>query len=215
MRALVLAALLAAGLPAVAESGPVVTAEYTNPGLIPAHWTLEIHPDGRAHFRSERGSAPRESGELEAPNLDQDLQVSPKFAEHAFEVARRKKRFETQCESHLKVAYQGTKKLAYSGPDGEGACEFNYSRDNEIQSLGDAMQSVANTLIVGARLQSLLQHDRLGLDKETETLAESAANGRAQQIGSIRDILERLAEDDSVLERVRRRAKALLARAEN
>jgi hypothetical protein len=70
-------------------------------------------------------------------------------------------------------------------------------------------------MIEGARLQSLLLHDRLGLDRETEILTESAADGRAQQIGSIRDILERLAEDDSVLERVRRRARALLDRARN
>lgn len=215
MRVLVLAVLLSASFPAIAEGGPVITAEYTNPGLIPAHWTLEIHPDGHAHFRSERGNAPRDNLQFEAPNLNQDVQVSPKFAEHVFEVAKRKKRFETQCESHLKVAYQGTKRLAYAGPDGEGACEYNYSKDADIQSLGEALQSVANTLIVGARLQTLLQHDRLGLDKETEILTESAADGRAQQIGSIRDILERLADDDSVLERVRRRAKALLARSEN
>ena len=42
---------------------------------------------------------------------------------------------------------------------------------------------------------------------------QSAGDGRAQQICSIRDILERLSEDPSVMERVRKRAKALLARA--
>jgi len=35
-----------------------------------------------------------------------------------------------------------------------------------------------------------------------------------QQICTIRSILERLAGDDAVMERVRRRARALLARAE-
>jgi hypothetical protein len=60
-----------------------------------------------------------------------------------------------------------------------------------------------------------LLHDRLGLDKETEALVESAADGRAQQIGSIRDILERLAEDPAVLERVKRRARMLLSKADN
>ena len=63
------------------------------------------------------------------------------------------------------------------------------------------------------RLQALLPYDKLGLDRETEILAESAAEGRAQQIGSIRDILERLADDPAVMERVKRRARALLARA--
>ena len=73
---------------------------------------------------------------------------------------------------------------------------------------------VATTIIEGARLEKLLQHDPLGLDKEIQNVQEAAEDGRAQQICSIKDILERLSEDNSVLERVRKRAKALLAHAE-
>jgi hypothetical protein len=73
---------------------------------------------------------------------------------------------------------------------------------------------VAGTILEGARLELLLQHDRLGLDAETEYLMEAAGDGRAQQIVAIRGILERLAEDDQVMERVRKRARVLLARAE-
>ena len=46
MRILVLVALAALAVPAIAESEPLFQAEYSNPGLVPAHWTLEIHPDG-------------------------------------------------------------------------------------------------------------------------------------------------------------------------
>ena len=74
--------------------------------------------------------------------------------------------------------------------------------------------AVATTIIEGARLEKLLQHDPLGLDKEIQNVQEAAEDGRAQQICSIKDILERLSEDNSVLERVRKRAKALLAHAE-
>jgi hypothetical protein len=59
----------------------------------------------------------------------------------------------------------------------------------------------------------LLQHDRLGLDKEMEYLVDAAGDGRAQQICAIREILVRLAEDDEVLDRVRKRAKLLLVQA--
>jgi hypothetical protein len=216
MRGLILAGIVALALPALGEGGAIVRADFSNPGLIPGHWSLEVHPDGSAHFRSQRGTAARVPGEgIEPPDVDRDFQLSPKFADRIFQVAHHKKLFQVECESHMKVAFQGTKMLAYSGPEGQGSCEFNYSKDPEIQGLGDDLVSVANTMIEGARLQSLLLHDRLGLDKETEILTESAADGRAQQIGSIRDILERLADDDSVLERVRRRARALLDRAQN
>jgi hypothetical protein len=198
------------------ESEPLVLVEYSNPGLVPAHWTLELHSDGRAHFRSERGTAARtDTQDFEAPDVDRDFKLSASFTDRVFQVAHKKKLFRVDCDSRMKVAFQGVKKLTYTGPDGQGSCEFNYSRDTEIQSLGDDMVSVATTMIEGARLQLLLLHDRLGLDRETEALTESAADGRAKQIGSIREILERLADDDTVLERVRRRARALLKGSQN
>jgi len=71
---------------------------------------------------------------------------------------------------------------------------------------------VAQTILEGARLEVLLQHDRLGLDQEMEFLTEEFQDGRAQEVDAIRDILERLAADDEVLDRVRKRAQNLLAR---
>ena len=196
-----------------AEASSSFEASFSNPGLIPAEWTLEFHPDGTGHFKTERGSAPGQG--IEAADVDRDIQLSAEFAAHVFELAEKKKLFKNGCESHLKVAYQGTKKLTYTGPAGQGSCQFNYAKDPEIQALGDSLVSVATTLIEGARLQALLLHDRLGLDHETQVLVESAADGRAKQFGSIREILERLAEDPAVLERVKRRARMLLTKADS
>lgn len=207
-----LAVLLGVSHARAEASDAVFEIDFTNPGLVPAQWTLEMHPDGSGHFRTERGQAKADG--IEAPDIDKDIHLSAQFAEHVFQIVERKNMFRRGCESHLKVAFQGTKKLTYSGPDGQGSCSFNYSRDPEIQNLGDSLISVATTLVEGARLQTLLLHDRLGLDKETEILVESATEGRAQQIGSIRDILERLAEDPAVLERVKHRARMLLTKAD-
>jgi hypothetical protein len=196
-------------------AGAVVEADFSNPGLSPSHWTLMLRPDGSGHFHSERGKVQADGSEgLDASSVDRDIQVSGRFAERVFETAGRHKWFNQECESHLKVAFQGWKKLSYSGPEGQGTCEFNFSKDKEIQALGDALTAVAETLLEGSRLEMLLQHDRLGLDKETEYLVEASKDGRAQQIGAIRGILERLVGDEDVMERVRKRARILLARAE-
>ena len=74
--------------------------------------------------------------------------------------------------------------------------------------------AVAGAIVEGARLEILLQHDRLGLDKEMEYLMEAAGDGRVQQICAIRGILQRLADDPEVMERVRKRARQLMARAD-
>jgi hypothetical protein len=193
---------------------PVVQMDYSNPGLTPAHWVLMLWQDGSGHFRSERGNAPLDTSQgFEAANVDRDIQVSAAFAGHVFQTVHQHRLFNIECESHMKVAFQGWKKVSYNGPDGSGVCTFNYSKDKEIQNLGESLVAVAGAIEEGARLETLLQHDRLGLDKEMEYLTEAAGDGRVQQICAIRGILERLAADPEVMDRVRKRARVLLARA--
>jgi hypothetical protein len=190
-----------------------VRIEFSNPGLIPATWTLELHPDGSGHFHSERGSAPQVSmGWTEPPDLNQDVRVSAAFAAHVFETAATERYFQVDCESHAKVAFQGTKRLSYTGPDGNGACSFNYAKDKSIQELGDSLEAVATTIIEGARLERLRQHDRLGMDQEMQNFVEMTADGRAAEVGVIREELEQITNDETLMGRVRRKARDLLAK---
>jgi hypothetical protein len=233
LRWTLLGAILAAGLaphasftqiasaPAVAgvilvDARPVVEVDYTNPGLSPSHWTLTLHPDGSGRFHSQMGNVPTGTPQqIDAPDLDREIQLSATFAERVFRTAKRHKLFSEDCDSHMKVAFQGWKKLSYSGAEGRGTCTYNYTKDKEIGALGDSLEAVAQTIMEGARLEMLLQHDRLGLDREMEFLVDAAGSGRAQQICAIRQILVRLADDDAVLERVRKQARQLLARADS
>ena len=139
--------------------------------------------------------------------------MSPQFAAKVFDAARRHNWFNESCESHLKVAFQGWKTFTYTGEQGQGTCTFNYSKDKEMEELGDSVEAVATTILEGARLELLLQHDRLGLDAEIAFLTEAVGDGRAQQVCVISDILKRLVDDDEVLDRVRKRARTLLQQA--
>lgn len=224
MRAAILIAVVAAlAAPAWAQDAagsgsagadPVFEVDYTNPSLSPSHWTMTLHPDGRGHFRSEVGTA-RTRG-IEAPGVDRDFHVSAAYAGHVFEVVRQHHWFMAPCDAHTheKVAFQGWKRFSYSGPEGKGTCEFNYAKDQKIDALSESLGAVASTMVEGARLESLLVHDRLGLDEEMEYLVEAARDGRVQQIETIRGILERLVQDEKVMDRVRQRARELLAQSQ-
>lgn len=216
MRALALAlfAVLLA-LPARGEAGPVLRVDFSNPSLTPSHWTLVLHPDGSGHFEAERGNVPVTRPDVMGPiRVSRDVHLNEQFTRKLFDVVRRKGLSEDKCESHMKVAFQGWKKISYSGPEGKRSCEFNYSKNKEIQQLGDSIVGVASTILEGARLELLLQHDPLGLDKEMEYLMEAWDDGRLQQLCTIRGILERLEADPAVLARVRKRARTLLAQCE-
>lgn len=211
--AIAVVALAARGqAPAVADA--VIQVDYANSGQSPSQWTMTLHPDGTGHFRSQMGKmTDSDPHAFNTPAIDRDIQVSPDFARKVFDLAHRHNWFNEPCEAHLKVAFQGWKTLTYTGAQGHGACTFNYSKDKEIEALGESVEAVSQTILEGARLELLLQHDRLGLDAEMEFLTDAAGDGRAQQICTIRGILERLVQDDEVLERVRKRARALLEHA--
>jgi hypothetical protein len=196
---------------APAAADPTFQLDFSDPGLSPSQWTITLRPDGSGHFRSRAGKAPNDASPgIVPPAVDRDIQVSAAYAARVFAAAQRHKWFKEACESHLKVAFQGWKTLTYTGPQGQGSCTFNYSKDKEIEDLGDSLEAVAETILEGARMELLLQHDRLGLDAEMEFLVEAVGDGRAQQVCVIRETLERLAQDDTVLERVRKRARMLL-----
>jgi hypothetical protein len=213
MKMLWLAALaISLVLPAHADS--VVRVDFSNPGLYPAHWTLVLHPDGSGHFHAEGGKKPDNDQDTILPaSVDRDVTLGQDYTAHIFQTMHDPRILHGRCESHLKVAFQGMKKISYSGPDAEGGCEFNYSNNKQIQELGESLVGVGLTLIEGARLELLLQHDPLGLDKAIQYIVEAADDGRLQQIYAIRGILERLEDDPRVLDRVRKRARLLLAKA--
>ena len=208
-----------AALPCASQSPApqdgVFTADFTNPGTSPSHWVLTLHRDGSGHFHADgaKDGEPAKQTAIDVSSEDRDVHLSKEFADKVFATAQQHNWFNQACESHYKVAFQGWKKISYSGPEGQGSCTFNYSQDKQIQTLGESLVGVAETLREGARLELLLQHDRLGLDQEMEYITDSAKDGRLREIVAIRDILERLAQDDELLERVRKRARSLLAQA--
>lgn len=213
MRASLLALLAVLLVPtAHGDSASMVRFDFSNPGLYPSQWTLTLHPDGSGHFHAEGGNKPGYAADSLLPGkVDKDVSLSANFTQRIFQTVHDPRILGGNCESHLKVAFQGSKKITYSGPDGQGGCEFNYSKTKEIQDLGESLVAVGSTLIEGARLELLLQHDPLGLDSAMQYVVEASNDGRLQQICSIRGILERLEDDPHVLDRVRKRARTLLA----
>lgn len=210
---LFLAALLLV-VPARSEQEPQVRFDFSNPSLYPAQWSLVLHPDGSGHFHAEGGNRPtNDSDTIEPAKVDRDIRLSSDFTKRIFQTVHDKRILINKCESHLKVAFQGLKKISYDGPDAHGGCEFNYSTNKDVQDLGESLVGVGSTLIEGARLELLYQHDPLGLDKAIQYVVEATGDGRLQQICAIRGILERLEDDPRVLDRVRKQARLLLARS--
>jgi hypothetical protein len=195
-------------------AGAQVGFTYENKQLQPAKYSFLIDESGSGHFHSQPGDPPPAdtvSYQTLAEAQDRPVQLSRPVVERIFSTARAQKFFAIKCEDGKdKVAFQGMKQLSYQGPDGSGSCTYNWSKSGAIEKLTTIFESIAFTLEEGRRLEVEHKHDRLALDGELGDLLSAVKDGRAIEVQSIQPILQKIAEDDAVLERARIRAKKLL-----
>ncbi len=199
------------GLPLAAQTA-LIRFTYENPKLQPPKYVFTVHEDGSGHFRSEGGGpTPDDPQNLPAGPQDRPIHVSKSLRDSMFAAARKNKLFATRCEDPEKnIAFQGTKTLAYEGPEGTGSCTYNWSKSAQINKLTDQFEAMAVTLEEGDKLQRQYEHERLSLDLEMEFLDQMVRDGRATEVENIAPILQKLADDEAVLQRVQRRARGLL-----
>ncbi|MGC2403553.1 MAG: hypothetical protein WA510_27430 [Acidobacteriaceae bacterium] len=190
--------------------GAQIRFTYENPKLQPHKYVITVEEDGNGHFTSEStGAAEGES--VGSESQDRPIHVSKALRESMFAIAHKNKLFAISCDDGGKsIAFQGNKTLEYEGPEGKGSCMYNWSKNAQIDKLTDRFQAIAATLDEGGKLEREYEHGRLSLDGEMENLTEMVKDDRAIEIENIAPILEKLASDEAVLQRVQRRARALL-----
>jgi hypothetical protein len=211
----------------IALGGPILAADgggsaqirftYQNPQLQPPKYVLTVNEDGTGHFRSEGGGqASTDPGNIPAEPQDRPIRISKAVRESIFAAARKSKLFAIACDDGGKnIAFQGTKTLQFESPEGQGSCTYNWSKNPQIDKVTDQFEAIAATLDEGSKLERQYEHGRLSLDSELELLDQMVRDGRALELENIAPILQKLADDEAVLQRVQRRARALLAQAKN
>jgi hypothetical protein len=201
-----------------AAAPPTIVFHFDDPQLQPAIYTIEIHEDGSGRYKSTSAAAPDATvsggpvGDITAQPTDREIRISDALRSQLFAAARSHHFFAIACEAAKNhVAFTGKKTLSYSGADGHGSCTYNYSKDEQLNRIAEEMEAVAYTLEEGQRIALQHEHSRLALDAELETLEEAARNGRALELENIAPQLQLIVNDEEIMLRARKRAKALLA----
>lgn len=193
--------------PAPAQAaGFRLTASYDRPGLPVPHWQIRIAPSGQVEYTSEHaaGGTPAASG----PTLFKLSQSGSAKLQQLLDDSHGMQPCETKTKG---LARMGMKALEYqSGAQPAVQCTFNYTDNKPLASAVDYLLAVSYTIEQGATLEHLHRYDRLGLDPVMTQLATAYKAGQAQEVQSIRQTLDTLANDDAVLERVRQKAAELL-----
>ncbi|SEF68857.1 hypothetical protein SAMN05421819_0827 [Bryocella elongata] len=184
----------------------VIVFDLRREALEPKRWGFEIHADGHGRYYAQ--GAPT----VEAPSgtVWQDVTVSKATMERLLAGAQHDDRCETRAKH---IANTGQKTLSFVHGDAWFTCSFNFSDNEAVTKTEETFQALAETIQFGVRLQHERRFDRLSLDPEMESLEGELKGGRALEIANIAPILKSLAQDERVIDRVRRRAARMLESA--
>jgi hypothetical protein len=200
------------GLSALAQQGAGPTVAFTCdfPGSDPSHYGISVISDGHASYVSD-GKLAKDS-EPDAP-FTQDFTLPAASVAHIFDLAKQAHYFEGKIDSGKKnLASTGEKILTYKDAQKNTTATYNYSPIPAVQDLTTLFQSLSATLEFGRRIEFERHYQKLALDGELKRLEDMATRGEVVEVMVIAPILQKLIDDQSVINTVRARAQRLLAR---
>ncbi|MFZ1160027.1 MAG: hypothetical protein WAO10_19740 [Candidatus Sulfotelmatobacter sp.] len=217
-RALPLSALLGV-LPAIALILCAATARAAEPATItftldfptsdPDRYTISVTQAGHGKYECSAKISP-ESDDRE--NYQAEFELSPAGRARVFDLAAQAHFFAGKIDSgNRKLAFTGSKTLAYKDGEHSTSATYNYSTVPPVQELTAFFQNLSATLEFGRHLAYFHRYQKLALDEELKHMEDQARSNELSELQAVQPVLQQILDDQSVLNVVRARAERLLA----
>jgi hypothetical protein len=193
---------------------PTVTYTFDWPSIQPHHYSIAVDSTGRAAYESitAEGTATQS---VDGDPYQVKFTVSEPTRSRIFEIAKQLNYFNGDFDfKRHKIAFSGTKTLAFAEGNKKFQTSFNWSENPAIQQLTELFTGIANTEEAGRRLEHLRRFDKLGLNQELARMEDLSKNRGLAEVQSITPILQQLASDPAVMNIARERAQRLLRLAQ-
>jgi hypothetical protein len=194
---------------------PTVSFVFDHPQISPNHFEITVDRSGKGSYVSHSDTKPEdESARLRDEDLQRTFILSQRTLERIFDLVKTARYLDGQFDyTKSKIAFTGKKTLSYHDQTRHTSTTFNWSENQAIDELGSIFLGISSTLESGARLEHMLQHEKLALNSELASLEQQAKNRQTREIRLIAPVLQQIAGDNSVMTVARRRAERLLAAA--
>ena len=193
-----------------AQTPPTITFALDFPGSSPEHYSFQIPSQGKASYES-RGPLDPESDARDDFRLDFDLTSATRA--RIFDLAGKVHNFSGDLDSHRKnLASTGNKTLSYNDGSKQTSATYNYSNQAPVQELTRLFQDMASTLEFARRLDYFHRYQKLALDAELKRMEQMAKGNGLAELQAAEPVLRQIADDPSVINVVRARAKSLTER---
>jgi hypothetical protein len=201
---------VALAMPLQAQEHATVTFTLDFPGSQPDHYAISISSDGHSTYDSNS----KLSDDSEEDPFHLDFVVSDAARTRLFDLTARAKYFQGELDSKKRnLASTGNKTLAYRDGRHNNQGSYNYSPNPAVQELTSFFQNLSSTLEFGHRIEYFHHYQKLGLDEELKRLEDTARQNGLEELQVIAPILQKVAEDATVINPVRARAQRLLRQA--
>ncbi|GAC1433712.1 MAG: hypothetical protein NVS1B11_15340 [Terriglobales bacterium] len=187
---------------------PTVTFSIDFPGAVPDHYVLSVSSDGTGTYESS-GDAQAQPG----PSDPYRFAISTQATKRIFDLTAKADHFAKKVDSDKNVAFTGTKTLTYRDISRTTKATYNYSSVPPIQMLTGIFQRLSTTLEFGRRLDYDYRYQKLALEAELKRMEQMQRDNDLEGLEAISPILEKIANDASLMNISRARAQRLIADA--
>ncbi len=198
------------------DAVPTIAFTCDFPGSVPSHYEVSVAADGHSSYFSQ--TKPDSNPGTEASDSsDNDYRAAftlpPSTVTRIFDLAKKSNYFSGEIDSKKRTASTGTKTLSYHSSSQNIQATYNYSNVPGVEDITTAFQGLAETMEFVRRLNYDLQYQKLALDDELKRMEEMASRGAIQPVSLADTLLEKIANDPTIMNVSRARAQRLLASA--
>jgi hypothetical protein len=180
----------------------------------PQQYTITVQASGETRYVSRNPTKPADENGVQGNDYETHFTMSPGAREKIFSLSEQARYFngDFDYKKHA-VANTGKKTLSYGDSNRRFATTYNWSENAAVDQLTRMFQGISNVIEHGRRIQFLRRFDKLGLEAELKAMEEQAAGHFLNELQVIAPTLESIANDPSILNIARKRAKRLLAQS--
>jgi hypothetical protein len=194
-----------------AQQVPILSFTCDFPGSDPSHYGISVSSDGHASYVSD-GKLTKDSDAGEP--FSTEFTLPNTTVTHIFDLAKQAHYFEGNLDSKKKnIASTGDKSLMYKDGQRSNVANYNYTTVPAAQELTTLFQTLSLTLEFGRRLEYDYRYQKLALDEELKRMDDLASRGELAEVTVIAPILNKIVNDQSVINPVRAKAQRLLEHA--
>ena len=199
-------------LHAQTPANPTVSFNLNAAIVPPDHYSITVASDGSTTYEST-DTAKKDVDTLDPYQLK--FTMSESTLKKIFVLTEAANHFRGNFAFKGKVAHTGTKTLRYTDQNLDLRQTYEWSQDPSIQQLTTIFEGIATVQETSRRLRFLKRFDKLSIDGELKGLESRAQSGEAFELHTIAPLLQAIANDITLLNTARERARKLLARAKS